>query len=64
MKTGVLEAREGIAPIVQLSEAGCAPATELEVTARARAFAAPLLQGQSLESGEDTLAHAAAVAEI
>ena len=63
MKTGVLEARESVAAIVQLSEAGNAAAGESDLMARARAFAEPLLRGHPLESGEDTLAHADAVAE-
>ena len=64
MKTGVLEPRDGVAPILQLSDAGNDATTESDLIARARAFAEPLLLGQKLESGEDTLAHADAVAGI
>jgi GTP pyrophosphokinase len=64
MKTGVLEPRDGVAPILQLGDAGNDAAAESDLITRARAFAEPLLLGQLLESGEDTLAHADAVAGI
>ncbi len=64
MKTGVLEPRDGVAPILQLSDASNDAAAESDLITRARAFAEPLLLGQLLESGEDTLAHADAVAGI
>lgn len=37
---------------------------QADALARARAFAEPLLAGETLDTGENTLAHAAAVAEI
>ena len=54
----------GAAPIVLLSEEGRPAAVDVEVVDRARAFSQPLLQGQLLESGEGSLAHADAVADI
>ncbi len=64
MKTGALDAREGLAPIIQLSVAEHPAPAEVDVLARARGFAEPLLHGHPLQSGEDTLVHADAVAEI
>ena len=68
MKTGVLDARIDAAPIVHLIDANAddlrdaaAEATQL---VQARAFAEPLLDGQLLDTGEDALAHADAVAAI
>jgi GTP pyrophosphokinase len=50
------------APIVTLSDAGTRPASDEPL--RARAFAAPLLEGRCLDSGEDALAHADGMAAI
>ena len=63
MKTAALEHASEPATIVQvLDDAVQAP---LEATPeRARAFAEPLLTGRKLDSGEDSLAHADAVAAI
>ena len=68
MKTGLIDAPQAAAPIVALAEVEPgAPAdaqTELAQLERARAFAEPLLTGQVLDTGEDALAHAEAVAAI
>ncbi|HKX39981.1 MAG TPA: bifunctional (p)ppGpp synthetase/guanosine-3',5'-bis(diphosphate) 3'-pyrophosphohydrolase [Burkholderiaceae bacterium] len=75
MKTGVLDVGERAAPIVDLldehdivaagsADAASLAATELAQLQRARAFAEPLLAGQMLDTGEDALAHADAVAAI
>ncbi len=68
MKTGVLAGvpgqREGFAPIVQLSVAEQDSVADADILARARGFAEPLLRGHPLESGEDALTHADAVADI
>ena len=66
MKTGLLEARDDAAPIVQLAEVGDAASSEADLTPleRARAFAEPLLAGRALDTGEDALAHADGVAAI
>jgi len=71
MKTGQLEPGESAAPIVDLvddhiADAGDAAsiAAEAAQLQRARAFAEPLLAGQLLDTGEDALAHADAVAAI
>ena len=64
MKTGVQPAPASTATIVQLIEADPqAPAEEAQL-ARARAFCEPLLAGQLLDTGEEALAHADAVAAI
>jgi GTP pyrophosphokinase len=67
MKTGLLDAPERAAPIVQLAEAP-APQADVEAEAaqvvRARAFAEPLLAGQLLDTAEDALEHADGVAAI
>ena len=72
MKTGLPGAGQGAAPIVQLIDADADVLTQ-EVTQgaaqdaqllRARAFSEPLLAGQSLDTGEEALAHADAVAAI
>lgn len=67
MKTAGIDARDEAAPIVQLAEAP-RPDADIEAqiaqVARARAFAEPLLAGQSLDTGEDALAHADGVAAI
>lgn len=56
------------APIVQLADVGDglpqAVSDEVSQTERARAFAEPLLAGQLLDTGEDALSHADAVAAI
>jgi GTP pyrophosphokinase len=65
MKTGVLDAGRGAASIVQLTGADASDAAgEASQLQRARAFAEPLLCGQPLDTGEDALAHADAVAAI
>jgi GTP pyrophosphokinase len=68
MKTGALAGgagqRESTAPIVQLSDVDQDGLEEAAVLERARGFAEPLLSGHPLEGGEDTLAHADAVAGI
>lgn len=64
MKTGVLDARIDAAPIVQLFDEHPDAAAEAAQLLRARAFAEPLLHGQQLDTGEDALAHADAVAAI
>ena len=70
MKTGVLDALTEAAPIVRLidehpaADAAADVAAEAAQLVRARAFAEPLLQGQTLDTGEDALAHADAVAAI
>ena len=64
MKTGVLDARIDAAPIVQLFDEHPDAAAEAAQLVRARAFAAPLLEGQQLDTGEEALAHADAVAAI
>ena len=67
MKTGLSAAGQGAAPIVQLIDAapeGDAPDAPDAQLARARAFSEPLLAGQVLDTGEDALAHADAVAAI
>ena len=64
MKTGVLDARPAQAPIVQLIDEHPDAAAEALQLQRARAFSEPLLGGQLLDTGEDALAHADAVAAI
>lgn len=64
MKTGVLDARPAQAPIVQLIDEHPDAAAEAAQLLRARAFSEPLLSGQLLDTGEDALAHADAVAAI
>ena len=72
MKTGQLEARLEAAPIVALLGDPNAPATDAPTDAaadalqvqRARAFAEPLLDGRPLETSEDALVHADAVAAL
>jgi GTP pyrophosphokinase len=64
MKTGVLDAPTEAAPIVQLLDEHPDAAAEASQLVRARAFAEPLLDGQALDTGEDALAHADAVAMI
>ena len=68
MKTGVLAGvlnqREGFAPIIQLSVTEPDTVADAAILARARDFAEPLLRGHPLESGEDTLTHADALADI
>ncbi len=71
MKTGLLDAGQRASPIVQLIDAdpdqvGSAQegaAHEAQVL-RARAFSEPLLTGRLLDTGEEALAHADAVAAI
>ena len=62
MKTAPSAARVGAAPIVRLLDDERASA-EGEV-ARARAFAAPLVEGRTLPTGEGVLAHADGTARI
>jgi GTP pyrophosphokinase len=64
MKTGVLDARSDAAPIVHLIDEHPDGAAEAAQLVRARAFAEPLLDGRLLDTGEDALAHADAVAAI
>jgi GTP pyrophosphokinase len=70
MKTGLLEPPEASAPIVRLADAApgalhdADAGAELTQLERARAFAEPLLAGRTLDTGEDALAHADAVAAI
>ncbi|MBX3604633.1 MAG: bifunctional (p)ppGpp synthetase/guanosine-3',5'-bis(diphosphate) 3'-pyrophosphohydrolase [Piscinibacter sp.] len=67
MKTGVLEAPEAAAPIVQLADEPTLPAEgegDAAPVARARAFAEPLLSGRLLDTGEEALSHADGVAAI
>ena len=66
MKTGLLDARDEAAPIVQLVEAPqpIAGESDLAQVARAHAFAEPLLAGRTLDTGEDALAHADGAAAI
>jgi GTP pyrophosphokinase len=64
MKTGLLGAPQTAAPIVALVDEHPDAAAEATQLVRARAFAEPLLTGQWLDTGEDALAHADAVAAI
>ena len=68
MKTRESQAPEGAAPIVDLvvdeRPEAVAPEQEAAQLVRARAFAEPLLSGEMLDTGEDALAHADAVAGI
>ena len=67
MKTGTHAAQSGAATIVQLIEADPDAPTapdEWAQLARARAFSEPLLAGELLDTGEEALAHADAVAAI
>ena len=64
MKTGVLDARIDAAPIVHLIDEHPDAVGEAAQLVRARAFAEPLLDGELLDTGEDALAHADAVAAI
>jgi len=72
MKTGRLEVHAGnladAAPIVALADVHSGEPADAQAEsaqlARARAFAEPLLTGQALDTGEEALAHADAVAAI
>jgi GTP pyrophosphokinase len=64
MKTGSLDARPAAAAIVELIDEHPDAAADAVLLARARAFAEPLLTGRTLDTGEDALAHADAVATI
>jgi GTP pyrophosphokinase len=68
MKTARLDAATAAAPIVALAEVHPGEAAdaqaELAQLERARAFAEPLLTGELLDTGEEALAHADAVAGI
>ncbi len=64
MKTGLLGAPQTAAPIVTLVDEHPDAAAEAAQLERARAFAEPLLTGQLLDTGEDALAHADAVAGV
>ena len=64
MKTGLLGAPQTAAPIVALVDEHPDAAAEAAQLVRARAFAEPLLTGELLDTGEDALAHADAVAAI
>src|SRR5688500_4594000 len=63
MKTDTMVARAGAAPIVRLLGVSEEAAPENAVP-RARAFAAPLLQGRELPTAESVLAHADGTASI
>jgi GTP pyrophosphokinase len=54
----------GAAAIVHLASAPEAPGDGVDPVARARAFAEPLLAGQTLDTGEDALGHADGVAAL
>ena len=60
--TGVAAPAEPVAHVV-LATANALP-EQADALARARAFAEPLIAGEALESGENTLAHADAVSAI
>ncbi len=62
MKTGAAAVPAGAAAIVHLASGG-EPA-EADPVQRARAFAEPLLTGQTLDTGEDALAHADGTAAV
>ena len=66
MKTGLADARDEAAPIVQLADVADVAGAEAELAPleRARAFAEPLLAGRALDTGEDAFAHAEGVAAI
>ncbi len=64
MKTGLLGAPQTAAPIVALVDEHPDAVAEAAQLLRARAFAEPLLTGRLLDTGEDALAHADAVAAI
>ena len=64
MKTGLRGAPHAAAPIVALVDEHPDAAAEAAQLVRARAFAEPLLTGQLLDTSEDALAHADAVAAI
>ena len=64
MKTTALESRADVAAILRLGEAGDTAMHDADIIVRARAYAEPHLRGQPLETGEDTLAHADAVAAL
>jgi GTP pyrophosphokinase len=64
MRTGAAGARPEAAPIVQLLEDGLDAPALSTLPARARAFAAPLVDGLQLDTGEDVMAHADAAAGI
>ena len=66
MKTGLADARDEAAPIVQLADVADVAGAEAELAPleRARAFAEPLLAGALLDSGEGALAHADGVVQV
>ena len=64
MKTGLLDAHAAAATIVRLVDEAPDAAADDAQLARARVFAEPLLHRQMLDTGEDALAHADAVALI
>ncbi len=64
MKTGLGGAGPAASAIVQLLDESPDVAEEAARLARARAFSEPLLDGQLLDTGEDALVHADAVASI
>jgi GTP pyrophosphokinase len=72
MKTGLIERADDAAPIVRIAQVDEAGQAEHGAVAdegraplaRARAFAEPLLAGRAMDTGEDALAHADAVAAI
>ena len=64
MKTGLGDGGPAASAIVQLLDDSPDAADEAARLARARAFSEPLLDGQQLDTGEDALVHADAVAAI
>jgi GTP pyrophosphokinase len=64
MKTGAANAEGLTAPIVALVDERPDAAAEQAQLVRARSFAEPLLRGQVLDTGEEALAHADAVAAV
>jgi GTP pyrophosphokinase len=64
VKTGLRDGGPAASAIVQLLDDSPDAADEAARLARARAFSEPLLDGQQLDTGEDALVHADAVAAI
>jgi GTP pyrophosphokinase len=65
MKSHTAEQGDAVAAVPELvAAAEQALPQQAHALARARAFAEPLISGETLETGENTLAHADAVAEI
>src|SRR5690349_19795908 len=64
MKSHAAEQGEALTVPELVAAAELALPHQVHALARARAFAEPLIAGETLETGENTLAHADAVAEI